>query len=287
METLSTTSRVKKYKKKGLKIAKKQEKTMKYITAFFMAWGNFCAIPCPCKLWDNNLRKLQLVFFPVIGLMMGVLWWAVAFGLVFVPAVTSYASFPIVIVAAVVAAFPYLITGFIHLDGFMDCSDAILSRRDLVERQRILKDSHVGAFSVISVVMLMMFSFAGAHALMTNNMAHSGALITIPVVSRICSAFGVLNFAPIGHSQYKESHDKGISKGYSVALVLMFVVTLLATGALFTYGALIAVLATAVAHFLVMLYGRKQLGGMSGDIAGYALTVAECVGIIVAASLWS
>ena len=54
---------------------------MKLITAFFMAWGNFFAIPCPCKLWDNNLRQLQLVFFPMIGLLMGAGWYGIAKGL--------------------------------------------------------------------------------------------------------------------------------------------------------------------------------------------------------------
>lgn len=34
----------------------------------------------------------------------------------------------------------------------MDCCDAILSRRDLRERQRILKDSTCGAFRVIALV---------------------------------------------------------------------------------------------------------------------------------------
>ena len=258
---------------------------MKYITAFFMAWGNFCAIPCPCKLWDNELRKLQLVFFPFIGLMLGVIWCAIPFVINLVPLVTNEFEIPIILGALLVALYPYLITGFIHLDGFMDCSDAILSRRDLAERQRILKDSHVGAFSVICVVILMMFSYAGGYALMDGNLHAAGALLGIPVVSRICSAYGVLNFVPIGHSQYKASYDKGGNMGYNIVLLLMFMAVVAYTAAMFYYGAVVAILTTAVTHFLVMFYGRKQLGGMSGDIAGYALTVAECVGLIVAA-IW-
>ena len=40
---------------------------MRYITAFFMAWGNFLVIPCPCKLWDSRLNRLMLAFLPEIG----------------------------------------------------------------------------------------------------------------------------------------------------------------------------------------------------------------------------
>ena len=32
---------------------------MKYVTAFFMAWGNFLKIPCPVKKWDEKLNKLK------------------------------------------------------------------------------------------------------------------------------------------------------------------------------------------------------------------------------------
>lgn len=52
------------------------------------------------------------------------------------------------------AALPWLVTGFMHLDGYMDVCDAVLSRRELATRQRILKDSHCGAFAVIGMVLL-------------------------------------------------------------------------------------------------------------------------------------
>ena len=44
---------------------------MRYITAFFMAWGNFLVIPCPCKLWDSRLNRLMLAFLPEIGALIG------------------------------------------------------------------------------------------------------------------------------------------------------------------------------------------------------------------------
>lgn len=58
------------------------------------------------------------------------------------------------------AALPWLVTGFMHLDGYMDVCDAVLSRRELATRQRILKDSHCGAFAVIGMVLLALCSGA-------------------------------------------------------------------------------------------------------------------------------
>lgn len=255
---------------------------MKYITAFFMAWGNFFAVPCPCKLWDNNLRRLQLVFFPLIGILMGAIWYFIYRGM-------NYVSIPIQLQAIALTIYPFLISGFIHLDGFMDCCDAILSRRELEERQRILKDSHVGAFAVISVVILFLVLYSAMWVELdpsrTENRISFGALILIPFLSRICSAYGVLKFVPIGHSQYKASYDKSINKGYELILVMFTIVPI----ALLIYSreiaAVVVAAITMLTHFMMMWNGRKQLGGMSGDIAGYALTISECVGVLALAIL--
>lgn len=257
---------------------------MKYITAFFMAWGNFFSVPCPCKLWDNDLRRLQLVFFPLIGILMGVLWY-------FLYRILIFINIPMQIQAAVMTIYPFLISGFIHLDGFMDCCDAILSRRDLQERQRILKDSHVGAFAVICIVILFLMFYAAMWSLIEKDLINNLgglksfnmlALIFIPVVSRACSAYGVLNFIPIGHSQYKASYNQKINKKYGIVINLMVALAIIIPMIQINiYGTIsIAVIVTVVTHHLMMLYGRKQLGGMSGDIAGYALTISECAGVL-------
>ena len=104
------------------------------ITAFFMAWGMFLSIPCPAKIWDEKARPWQLVYLPLVGLLVGAIWALAAY-------LTGLFGRLPAICAAILAALPFLLTGFIHLDGFMDCCDAILSRRDLATRQKILKDS--------------------------------------------------------------------------------------------------------------------------------------------------
>ena len=100
----------------------------KAVTGFFMSWGMFCAIPCPLKLWSEDAKLLSVVFIPFIGAVIGLIWSACAVLLRLIGA-------PQLITAALLTICPYLLSGFIHLDGFMDCCDAILSRRDLAERQ--------------------------------------------------------------------------------------------------------------------------------------------------------
>ena len=126
---------------------------MKYLTGFFMTWGNFCSLPCPVKRWDSGCKSLMLGFLPSIGLIIGLIWAAIYVGLV-------YLGFPFLVVSFILAFLPFALCGFMHMDGFMDCSDAIMSRKPLEDRQRILKDTHTGAFSVISAIFMILAYFA-------------------------------------------------------------------------------------------------------------------------------
>lgn len=168
------------------------------ITAFFMAWGMFLSIPCPCKIWDEKARPWQLVYLPVAGLLVGALWALAAYAL------GSFDRLP-ALRAAVLAALPFLLTGFLHLDGFMDCCDAILSRRDLPTRQKILKDSHVGSFAVVCTIFLMLAAFAA----FWDFDAKEGwqGLLLLPVFSRFASSFCVFACRPMQTSQYASGFE--------------------------------------------------------------------------------
>lgn len=254
---------------------------MKLITGFFMAWGNFCAIPCPCKLWDEKARKLMLVMFPVIGLVIGLLWYGLYWLL-------SVLSLPLPLFAAIMTAYPFIVSGCIHLDGFMDCNDAILSRRPLEERQRILKDSHVGAFAVIAVILLFMVFFASMWSMAEKGSA--GAfwyLIFAPILARAASAGAVLTKKPLSTSQYQPSFDKEENRGYKWGLMVIWLLAaaVLAAGEYRLFGKTGLALALAVAVQLAVslgsgAYARKQLGGMSGDIAGFMLVWSELAAVI-------
>ena len=161
-----------------------------WICGFFMAWGMFLAIPCPRKIWSESARQKMLVCMPLVGLLAGGVWagaWLLMRGA------------PGPVRAAVCAAAPWLVTGFMHLDGYMDVCDAVLSRRDLATRQRILKDSHCGAFAVICMVLLAMGQWS--LFLAAEDVSWLGLLL-IPAATRACAGLAVLGLRPMGTSQY-------------------------------------------------------------------------------------
>ena len=160
-----------------------------WITAFFMAWGMFLAIPCPCKRWDERARQKMLVCLPLVGLVVGGVWAVLALLL---------RGAPVGLRALLLAVCPWLCTGFLHLDGYMDVCDAVLSRRDLATRQRILKDSHCGAFAVICMVLLALAQWSVF--LQEKNPAWL-PLLLIPAATRACAGLAVMHLRPMGTSQ--------------------------------------------------------------------------------------
>lgn len=234
-----------------------------WIYGFFMAWGMFLTIPCPKKIWRESARRKMLACLPLIGLIVGGIWALCAW-------LGSFLPQPLA--ALLCAAAPWLITGFMHLDGYMDVCDAVLSRRDLETRQRILKDSHCGAFAVICLALLVLCQWA---VFLSAEALSLWPLTLIPAASRACAALAVLTLRPMSTSQYS-AMTRGGAPVVFAAIVLAAV-----CGLSVLLWDSFAPLAAAVCYWLAAWYAFRQLDGMSGDVSGFALTIAELGGAAV------
>jgi adenosylcobinamide-GDP ribazoletransferase len=242
----------------------------KAIKAFFMCFGMFTSIPCPYRPWDEESRPLMTSCLPFVGFIIGGIWALAAW-------VLTELKAPAAVMAAILMLLPYFVTGFIHLDGFMDCCDAILSRRDLEERRRILKDSHVGSFAVICLCSLFIICFALLSSISFNKAWSIRTLIFIPAVTRACAALAVSCLKPMNHSQYSGEYRKRVSRG-QIAIQWAALAAILIASIVCSRG-IIAIAASALGYGLGVLYGYRQLQGMSGDVSGFALVIGEALGI--------
>ena len=241
-----------------------------YLHAFAMCQSMFCAIPCPWQVWDEKARDKMLLFLPLVGLEIGALWALLAWG-------CGFLGVPGPVRALFLAAFPYLATGCIHLDGFMDVTDAVKSCRSPERRREILKDSHVGSFAVIFLALVLLSQFA----LFQAGDGPVWVLVLIPGVSRGCSALAVEVLAPMSTSQYAQREKNRVN----IALILMMLLLVTAAGFLLfgKYG--FALIGCLAGYGLALRRGYRSLGGMNGDIAGYSLTLGELTAVAVWALL--
>ena len=243
-----------------------------YFHAFAMCQSMFCAIPCPWKVWDEQARGKMLLFLPVVGLEIGFLW-------VILVQICRFLALPALVTGLILAIYPYLVTGFLHLDGFMDVTDAVKSWRDLERRREILKDSHVGSFAVINLVLLVVAQFALFSS--AKETANSLILLFVPAVSRCCSTLAVTGLKPMSTSQYA-NREKQTSHLIVTALLLCAFV---AAGFLLCgkYG--FVLLGCLAGYGVALCRGYRSLEGMNGDISGYALTLGELCAVAIYALL--
>ncbi|NLD19456.1 MAG: adenosylcobinamide-GDP ribazoletransferase [Clostridiales bacterium] len=260
---------------------------MKYIKGFFMAWSCFTQIPCPYNKWHEEYRYHMLNMLPLVGLFLAVIMNSLWF-------VLSIFVDNSVFLGAVLTAAYFFATGFIHLDGYMDCSDAVLSRASSQEKRRILKDSHVGAFAVIALVfMVLIFSASMNIFVQEFSMGRAALLTIILMVSRQLAAYDIINRRPMAASQYVamesyKNHEYGLP-GIIITVaagIVCYVAFLLDFSQIMSLGNLYNLIYTAVAVSGMKLAAgalgssaRKQLGGMNGDIAGYMIVAGELTGV--------
>jgi adenosylcobinamide-GDP ribazoletransferase len=233
----------------------------------------YSRIPMPKSVWEGEKPPYTLGFFPWVGAVIGA---------------TEYAIFRFLPVPGAAKMFllfvlPLIITGGIHLDGFMDTADAFHSYGDKEKKLQILSDPHIGAFAVIRVLILSGLYLAGLAVLLAApkdvefqmEMGLCFAL-TFPL-GRCASGLAVTLIAPAKKEGMAATikKDSGV-KGNTVLLLIQgiacIVTGVIVSPLIMTAGALM--LAFITAFFLVERV--KPLEGITGDLAGWYLCTSEC-----------
>lgn len=246
---------------------------MKTLRAFGMALGLYTALPGFAR-WDEEAASRLPMMLPPVGLLLGALW-----------ACAAYAAArwlpPLLGAVAAALAMP-LLTGLLHLDGFMDVADALLSRRGREEKLRILKDPHTGAFAVISVLCLLLTQAGAADGLL--RAPGVWRLLLLPVLARSMAGYCLMTLPPLSQSGYARMHYAGATRGGRLFCALCAVLSV-GVSCLWGWRTGVSLLAAACAFSLACRAACRALGGMNGDIAGWSICWAELVGLLCLACM--
>jgi len=228
-------------------------------------------------VWDDRAANLVLPCFPLVGGLIGVLWWGVATLLTFSGIHTMLAS-------AVAALAPFLASGFLHLDGYMDTSDALLSCRPLEDKLHILKDPHTGAFAVIMLAVLFILQFAAAYAVIESG-THLTLLIILPILSRCCSALSLLCLQPMHQSVYANMFQQSTTWIHKNFILFIAMLGIALSYFLAQAVGLIVAVSVAAGFTGALAWAYRDLKGVSGDLAGFALVIGELCGLVTMAAI--
>ncbi|MGN0025965.1 MAG: adenosylcobinamide-GDP ribazoletransferase [Clostridium sp.] len=242
------------------------------INGFIMALSMFTILPVPYKMWKDEAVRHMMKLYPLVGIFVGVINYVVF-------RLTDYFNLSTILISALTMVTPFIITGMLHLDGFMDVCDALLSRRDKKEKIRILKDPNTGAFSVISLGILFIIDFAATYTLVENRTSIIGIII-IPIISRSLMGIMLLKKEAMKESSLGSYFKKGTTK---VDILILYIFLIIASGLFMLLGIkfILVPLAMIIIAILSVEKSIKELGGISGDIAGYGLVLSEVLGILI------
>jgi adenosylcobinamide-GDP ribazoletransferase len=242
------------------------------LRSLILAIAFFTRIPLPAPTWERPNMRHVLAALPVNGIILALLlaawFWA-----------CEALAVGVLLFAAGLTLIPVLLTGGIHLDGFCDTIDALSSRATPERKRAILKDPHVGAFAIISIVTYLLAYFA----LCTELERSFTAVLLLglgAVMSRALAGFVSLTFPVAKGSDILNTLRDASTKQTAAICALWFFLAVFA-GALMDWRAAVAM---AIMLLLLALYAavmaRRQFGGMSGDLAGYLITLAELGAVI-------
>ena len=224
---------------------------------------------------EKENMKYCLLFLPMVGLVEGI--FLIIFSIFFYKLKVNH-----ILVAAFLTVLPILYTGGIHMDGFLDTMDALGSNQDKQKKLAILKDSNSGAFAITGGLVYILLYFAAMLSL--NNITKIYILAISYILIRAYSALSLIVF--------KNARGSGLAFAFSdnsliytnrVVLLIFIVISSVAMIIVNVNYGLLCVIAT----YLVFLYYRvksfEEFGGITGDLAGYFLQLAELVVVLVLA----
>lgn len=212
--------------------------------------------------------------WPLVGMV-------VAMAQVIVGLVALAVSLPESVAAGLAIAIGLLIIGALHEDGLADCADGFWGGMTRVRRLEILKDSRIGAYGVLALIVTMGLRWALFATLLA---VAPLTLIAAAMLSRAAMAV-VMATLPFARDGGLAAH---VGKPPIWAVTLGGVCA--GIGAVLTAGfvaGVIAILAVAIATLVVCAVAKAKIGGQTGDVLGAAQVVTELAALTACAALFS
>lgn len=244
---------------------------MKIIKNIIVAFSLYSKIPMPIFEWKEEDMRHNLIFLPLVG--------CVIAGLCYITyLLLAYLKAPELFIISMLALLPILVTGGFHLDGFMDVKDALSSYADKEKKIAILKDPHIGAFSVIHFAGLALVWIASLSVIGRESSIDFVKIYAISfVISRIVCAALSLRLKKTSPAGMLSMETKSASTEDFIILIVQVCIALLVT-ALISYVAALIIIADIIAftfYFKKMAY--KNFDGISGDLSGFGIVLLETV----------
>ncbi|MFG2821101.1 adenosylcobinamide-GDP ribazoletransferase [Kitasatospora sp. NPDC048365] len=245
------------------------------------AFGTLSVLRVRVDRWDREAGGAAMVVAPAVGVVLG----ALAAGAGALPAWRGGPLLGAVGAVAVLAA----LTRGLHLDGLADVADGLGSGKPAEDALRIMKQSDIGPFGVLTLLLVLLAQVAALAGEFAGSLREGAlAVLTAAVTARCALAWGCLRSVPAARpgglgamvaSTVRPAAALGISALSAAALGAAAWASSADGWAALRYPAAVAVgLGTA---WLLLRRCVRRLDGITGDVLG-AMAETAATGVLVA-----
>ena len=231
------------------------------MNAFFAALQFLTLFPRPGWMQHSpNEVGRSAIFFPVVGLLLGLILVLVNFLLL------AFASAGLLsVILVTLLAF---MTRGLHLDGLGDTFDGLGAGGDRERVLNIMDDSHIGVFGLIAIVLVLFFKI---HALESMDVDRWRALLVAPILGRwamvLLAYRSTAAKAGLGSNLIEHLQTRHF--------VLATLLTMLLVAAIFRGNGVVMMAWVAIFTILSKSYFHRRLGGVTGDVFGAVEELSE------------
>ncbi|MFD6185749.1 adenosylcobinamide-GDP ribazoletransferase [Streptomyces goshikiensis] len=246
------------------------------------AFGTLTVLPARVTRWDRPAARTGMACAPLAGLAVGLL--AAAAG-----ALLLVAGGGPLLAAAVTVAVPAALTRGLHLDGLADTADGLGSARPAEDALRIMKQSDVGPFGVVTLLLVLLIQVAALADVYADSWVRGAlAAVLAAVTARLAMTLASRDGVPAARPEGLGAAVAGVVPRRSAAVVTALTLTA-ATAAALPLG-LPAAARTAVALCAALLAAElllrrcvRRFDGVTGDVFGALAEVAGTTALVVLA----
>ncbi|MFF8603530.1 adenosylcobinamide-GDP ribazoletransferase [Streptomyces sp. NPDC015232] len=244
------------------------------------AFGTLTVLPARITRWDRDTARAGMLCAPLAGLVVGLC--AAAVGGVFL----LLGAGPL-LAAVLTVAVPALMTRGLHLDGLADTADGLGSAKPAEDALRIMKQSDIGPFGVIALVLALLAQVAALYELYGQGWAHGAVAAALAAtVARLALTGASREGVPAARPEGLGAVVAATVPVPAAALTTLAVLLLAtASGALFSpwdaLRHLLAALAALAAAELLLRHCVRRFGGVTGDVFGALAETATTAALVV------
>ncbi len=248
----------------------------KLLNNFAGAWIFYTTFPQLPFIYPKFSNIAQ--FAPIIGLIVGIIQ-----SLIFLIFYNN--NWPIEASILMCLASGYLITGGLHIDGFMDTIDGLYAGKK--KMLKAMKDSRVGAFSVQGIIVMTFIQFASLLKLQTQ------IIYVLPIclfLGRFSTLIYIEKFKYITYKKKSISHKKywrGFFKESIASIIAIFIIFIFSFNLfkVICFQNLIIILLSMLYCFFLPKFLGNKVKGFNGDTCGASVVIVETLMLLTFAIL--